>query len=143
MVMEIRNCKRCGNVFSYSGNKFCTNCIKEDEEDFVKVKDFLNQNPNAKLVDISREIDVGIEKVRKFLRDGRLEIVGDNNFLIECDNCGTPIKSGRFCEECLRTTRNNLQSASQELTSQKEEREAKKKDGGFYFKDINKNKNKK
>jgi predicted amidophosphoribosyltransferase len=44
-----------------------------------------------------------VEKIKRFLREGRLEIVGDSgNMFLECEGCGKAIRSGRYCSDCER-----------------------------------------
>lgn len=100
--MNIRNCKDCGKLFQYDGvSKLCYQCRKKEDEDFKVVKDYIYDNPKATIVAVSEETGVSEEKILGFLRQGRLEIVGENSGLVlDCENCGKSIRTGRFCDEC-------------------------------------------
>jgi flagellar operon protein (TIGR03826 family) len=114
---DVRNCRRCGKIFTYmGGTPFCQACRQADEEDFKKVKDYLYKNPGANLTQVSVELDISVEKIRRFLKDGRLEIMSDEgNMFLECENCGKAIKSGRFCDECERDLAAGFKSTADQM----------------------------
>lgn len=98
--MNIKNCTRCGKIYAYDGFKVCLQCRREDEEDFKKVKEYIYENPGATISEVSEETEVDSKKIIEFLRQGRLEIKDESNLLLNCERCGTSIKTGRFCERC-------------------------------------------
>jgi flagellar operon protein (TIGR03826 family) len=103
-VVELKNCKKCGKLFSYIGGSFiCPACKDEEEALFQAIKKYLRENPGASVSQVSSELGIGIERIKKFLKDGRLEIIGDDGQpALICERCGKPIKTGRFCEDCNR-----------------------------------------
>lgn len=98
--MNVRNCTRCGKIYAYDGFNICLNCRKDDEEDFKKIKEFLDENPGANISELSDGTGVDSKKIMEFLRQGRLEIKDEHNILLTCERCGSSIKTGRFCEKC-------------------------------------------
>lgn len=110
--MNIRNCKECGKLFQYDGiSKLCYRCRRKDEEDFRKVKDYIYDNQGATLTQVSEETGVSEDKILRYLREGRLEIVGDNpGLLLDCERCGKAIRTGRYCDECAREIERGLKS---------------------------------
>ncbi|MCT4605027.1 MAG: MerR family transcriptional regulator [Marinisporobacter sp.] len=101
-MTEIRNCKECGRIFQYTGvSKICTRCQKKEDNDFNVVREYIYENQGATLTEVSEETGVDEDKILRFLREGRLEIVGEDSALIlECERCGKGIRTGRFCDEC-------------------------------------------
>ncbi|MFW6238873.1 MAG: TIGR03826 family flagellar region protein [Halanaerobiales bacterium] len=101
-MAEIKNCPKCGKLFSYDGvNKLCEVCRQEEETDFQKVKTYLWDNPNATIEEVHEKTGVKRERIIKFIREDRLIAEGlEITFDLECERCGTPIQSGRFCERC-------------------------------------------
>lgn len=98
---EIRNCPRCGKIFSYIGRPICNKCIDIEENEFKIVKEYIYDNPGATISEVSQETEVSVEKIMRFLREERLEIKSENsNLILECERCGRAINSGRFCEDC-------------------------------------------
>lgn len=109
--MNIRNCSRCGKIYVYDGFSICINCRQEDEKDFQKVKEYLDENPGANIMVVSEATKVEARKIIEFLREGRLEISEENNILLTCERCGKSIKTGRFCERCALEMEKELRSA--------------------------------
>lgn len=133
---DVRNCKKCGKIFNYIGGApICQVCRQEDEEDFQKVKEYLYRNPGANITLVSTELDVSIAKIKRFLKEGRLEITGDEgNMILECENCGKAIKSGRFCEACERELTVGLRAAASQIKSELEDAsDASKGTGGMRY----------
>ncbi|TZE83146.1 TIGR03826 family flagellar region protein [Calorimonas adulescens] len=136
--MKLKNCKRCGKLFVYNGIDLCSDCIREDEEDYKKVKDFLYKYPGASIMEVSEATGVEPDKIWDFLKQGKLEISQENtSILLSCERCGKPIRSGRFCDECLKKIRSQFEGISLEESSRSEQ-------GKFHISDrINKDSRKK
>jgi len=110
--MDIKNCRGCGKMFSYlSGPQICPECRKKDEDDFTKVKKYLYDHPGASMKEISDECEVSIEKITRYLKDGRLEIKEGSNVILECESCGKAIRSGRLCRDCMKQLERDMGSA--------------------------------
>jgi len=98
---ELRNCLRCGRVFAYTYSPICNKCLEEDEKEYKIVKEYIYDNPGSTVFEVSDATGVSVEKIMRFLREERLELSSENsNLLLECESCGRPIKSGKYCEEC-------------------------------------------
>ncbi|NLV99769.1 MAG: MerR family transcriptional regulator [Clostridiales bacterium] len=98
--MDIRNCKRCNRLFQYNGIKYCPKCVLELDEMFIKVRDYLYENKNANIAEVSEATGVEEKVILEFLRDGRLELREPSPDLT-CERCDKPITSGRMCKDCL------------------------------------------
>ena len=98
--MDIRNCTRCGKIYAYDGFNICMQCRREDEEDFKRVKEYIDENPGANISEVSEKTKIDSKKIIEFLKQGRLEIEDENNTLLQCERCGASIKTGRFCDKC-------------------------------------------
>ncbi len=99
--MDIRNCTRCKNIYQYDGFKICHNCRRDDELDFQKVKEYLEEFPGANISNVVENTEVKTRKVIEFLKEGRLEIEGGGDIVLECETCGVGIKTGRYCDKCV------------------------------------------
>ena len=117
-MADLRNCKRCGRLFNYiGGNPICSSCKDEDEADFQKVKKYLYENPGATISQVTSSLDISVEQIKKYLKEERLEIVGDDGiFTLLCEKCQKPIHTGRFCETCSRELTVGLSSAAKNIT---------------------------
>ena len=109
--MDIRNCSRCGEIYVYDGFNICINCRREDEEDFQKVKMYLEENPGANIMEVSEGTKVDSKKIINFLKEGRLEITDESNIILSCERCGRSIRTGRFCNACVVELKKELKTA--------------------------------
>ena len=106
--MEVMNCKHCKKLFNYiSGPKICPACKEELEKKFVEVKEFIRDNPHKGISQVSEEMDVSVQQ-KQWVRQERLIFSEDSKVMIECEQCGAPIRTGRFCDNCKRSMANNL-----------------------------------
>lgn len=114
--MEVKNCVKCKKIFQYlSGPQLCPNCKDQEEKDFQAVKDYLRANPKATITEVSEELEMSVDKITRYLREGRLEIAPGSAIILECERCGAPITTGRFCSSCSGRLEGDLKSTSQEL----------------------------
>lgn len=98
---DLRNCRRCGKLFAYMGNPLCRQCIDQDEELFIKVREYIEKNLKCTTIEVASALDVPVEKILQFLREGKLELGKENtNMLLDCERCGRSISTGRYCSEC-------------------------------------------
>ena len=124
--MEVKVCKNCRRLFQYIyGPELCPQClknlpkdeiepiqqnenkfqikpmVKEEEELYEKVKDFIMRNPKADISTIAEANDVSPKKLLDWIRQERLEFSDDSkDAWFECAVCGAKIKSGRLCNRC-------------------------------------------
>jgi len=101
-MSDIRNCKNCGNMYTHAPGQapLCKNCISIEEDEFRKVKDYLYDNPGSSLTQVANALKISTKKLTRYLREGRIEITGDSNMLLECVGCGKSIRTGRYCQDC-------------------------------------------
>ena len=101
--MEMMNCEHCGKVFNTTGFfKLCPLCTERDEKDFSMIKEYLSEHPFAKIFDVANDLNMPIRKIKRYLRESRLEIIEPNNRFLFCEDCGKPIRSGKYCDECYK-----------------------------------------
>ena len=98
---DLRNCRRCGKLFVYTGIPLCMQCVEQDEELFERVKEYIESHPRCTTIEVAEALDIPVEKILQFLREGKLELSRENtNMLLDCERCGRPIYTGRYCSEC-------------------------------------------
>ncbi len=133
---DLRNCRRCGRMYNYLGGPpICLDCKNADEEVFKKIKDYLYDYPGATLSQVALDCDVSVEKIKMFLKEGRLEITEGANIILECERCGKSIKTGRFCNDCQSQIHHDISG-----TIGKPEKEPEvKKQTGIGMRYLNKN----
>ncbi len=110
--MEVTNCRDCGRLFNYMGGaRLCPACQKKLEEKFQEVKAYLEENKNATVEQVSEELDVSVKQIRQWIREERLSLSTAGADGIVCEQCGTPICTGRFCEKCKAEMANTFAGA--------------------------------
>lgn len=106
--MDVRNCKNCGKLFNYTGEPICPVCAKELEDKFFSVRDFIYANPTASMSTVAEEMEIPIQQIKKWVRQERLSFSKDSGMSIDCEVCGKPILTGRYCKECKMQMTNKL-----------------------------------
>lgn len=127
--MNVRNCKECGKIFQYDGiSKLCYQCRREDDENYKKVREYLYEHPRAALVTVSEETEVSEDSILRYLREGRLEIVGDSpGLVLDCERCGKSIRTGRYCNECANEIDKGMKSGFEKLSKDRIKKSSKDK----------------
>ncbi len=124
--MDIRNCKNCGRMFNYMGSPVCPNCVNTLEDVFQQVKKYVEDNPGANIQTVAEENEVSVHQIRQWIRQERLAFSDDSQVGLNCEKCGTLIKTGRFCDQCKMNLGNAFADAIRE--PQKPAFEKKKKE---------------
>jgi flagellar operon protein (TIGR03826 family) len=99
-MMQAGNCPRCGKVFVRIREPICEKCIKEEEENFEKVRTYLKEYPNRSIHDVSLETEVPVKRILKYIQEGRIEATQGMADDVRCGKCGKPLVKGRMCEAC-------------------------------------------
>ncbi|HEY8392433.1 MAG TPA: MerR family transcriptional regulator [Capillibacterium sp.] len=113
--MSLKNCKRCGKLFSFQGHNVCQDCLAKDTDDFTKVWEYLSERPSASVLEISKATGVEAVVINRFRREGRLVIDPKKGEKLFCLSCGKQIYEGRFCSDCANQLRTEMEAANQEL----------------------------
>ena len=109
--MEVKNCRRCRRLFNYlSGQQICPACKEEIEQQFQKVKAYIQDHRNVSVVEVAEECEVEESLIRQWVREERL-MFADGMGGIACETCGAPINTGRFCEKCKASMINTFSEA--------------------------------
>ena len=93
--MDVRNCKNCGKLFQYVGKPLCPACNKKLEDKFFEVRDYIYENPTANMSQVSEEMEVPIQQIKKWVREERLAFSKDSGITISCEKCGM------ICQKCM------------------------------------------
>ncbi|BCN29644.1 flagellar protein [Anaeromicropila herbilytica] len=109
--MDVRNCRLCGRIFNYiGGDPLCQGCMKTMDDKFATVKEYIYEHPGVGMQEVSEEMDVPLNQIKKWIREERLCFAEDSASGIECESCGAMIKTGRFCAKCKDNMANTLNS---------------------------------
>ncbi len=111
MATEVKNCRRCRRLFNYiGGQQICPACREELENKFQEVKKYLIEHKGAGIAEVAEGCDIDEHQIRQWVREERLEFSSGIDAGIVCENCGTPISTGRFCDKCKAAMVNDLNS---------------------------------
>lgn len=112
-LLEVGRCEQCGGSLKDAGLGIyvCAKCGAETLSEFGMVKQFLNENGPSNAQVISDGTGVPVNKIERFLREGRIEIPEGSDSYISCEKCGVDIRYGRFCPACATTLSKELTSA--------------------------------
>ncbi len=99
--MNVRNCRTCGRIFNYvAGPLICPACREKTEEKFQEVKEYIRAHKGVSVNEVAEACDVDSAQLRQWLRDERLEVTEDSALFLNCEGCGAPIRSGKYCDKC-------------------------------------------
>jgi hypothetical protein len=115
MAVTLKMCEKCGRMFSGGyGSAICSRCMAGDEGTFIRVREFVYDNPGSNIGQVSEGTGVPEEVVLDFLRQGRLELKGDG-VGYPCDSCGATITFGKYCQSCTERLAGDLRQASKSI----------------------------
>ena len=116
MLNNHLRCPICKTPYreTFLGINKCSKCGYEEQNDFGKVRTFLEENGPQPSTVIAEATHVPIRKIDHFLMQGRLEIPEGSTVFIQCQSCGVDLRYGRFCPECALKLCKKLQSAFNE-----------------------------
>jgi flagellar operon protein (TIGR03826 family) len=127
--MGLANCRNCGRLFNQVARDICPLCIREEEEQFLRVRDYLKENRYASTYEVSEATEVPLDTIIRFIREGRLTIVDTPNLTYPCERCHKLISKGRFCPKCAVELQKELESAKESVQAPET-----RKRGRYYFK---------
>lgn len=85
-MTEFMNCKHCKKLYAtFNHSSYCENCAQAEEEIFRKVRDFLYARPNSDAITISNATGVSPNKIFEYVREGRVDIVTQQDMDQESD----------------------------------------------------------
>lgn len=135
--LRLITCRNCGAVMVKISRDLCQKCYQEDEDLFIKIKDYLRSNPGASIAEVAAGVEATIDKVENFVNSGRLERVGVH-VPHQCQTCGAIIQTGIICPDCTQGIQTQVDSLKKNIAQKKEEKKGDdgkpRKDGGFQLK---------
>ena len=105
---SLRNCKKCGRLFSSTdGSSLCSRCNEDVDDSFTRVREYIYDNPSSSVKDVSHGTGVPTDSILKWIRDGRI-MLADHSNIAFCERCGSPTDGSRFCSKCVSELTNGL-----------------------------------
>ena len=98
--MKLRNCSECGRLMPMGLRDICTACAEKKEKEYLKVREFIKDNPKVAIEVVAEATGVSEAQVRQFLREGLIEAADLEGSPLTCQRCGKPILRGAYCAIC-------------------------------------------
>lgn len=106
---EIAQCRICNKPFQSYGSKICYKCLDEVDEAFVRIREFLYDNPDKSTIDeICEATNTPKKIVIHLIHENRLSASDGNYGGLVCRYCHRPISSGMMCDKCRNDLSNTL-----------------------------------
>ena len=135
--MDIKNCEQCGKMFRSLGLNICPECVRENEKEFEKVKDYLKKHKGASISEVVEATGVEYAKIIDYLKDKRLEISGrEGEILLRCESCGEPINTGRYCGKCLKNLHDEISGTKSAMKKEVQEEKHRNKTSSEEFRIV-------
>lgn len=95
-------CSKCGGelIFKGVGEYRCEDCNQIEYDDYGKVRLYLEKNKSANMTEIQNGTGVSMKSIKQMVKEKRFEIAQNSKVFLYCEICHTPIRMGRFCNEC-------------------------------------------
>lgn len=116
--MDIKTCRNCGKIFQFRGSYTCPECVREIDNLFVKVRDFIYRNPRANVETICEETGADSDMILDWLREGRLLASEGSVPLLKCAKCDAPITTGQLCAKCANNLMSDVSNVSKSMTDE-------------------------
>ncbi len=113
-----RECVKCGGVMVFRGlgEYKCEDCGHLAYDDYGKVRNYIEKHKGATAAQIEDAIGVSQRSIRQMLKEGRLEVAEGSRAFLECEICGKPIRSGRYCPDCEIKMHRKLEEKQREVS---------------------------
>lgn len=111
MSDQVKQCNKCNKIFhSFANNRICPECTEQADRDFIKVREYIYEHPQATVQTVSEKTEVDEKEILRMLKEGRL-ILETASDLLTCERCLRPLHSGRLCDECKESLSQVLSNA--------------------------------
>lgn len=117
---NMRNCPKCGSVFTFVKSPICSKCQEEEQEIFESVRIYIKENENKTIKEVSEATGVSVKKILAYIKSGKIDLVIDGEkFRYPCKHCGKKIVVGNFCDKCAKKFKEGLQKKTQQKEEKK------------------------
>lgn len=119
--MSIANCVRCHRMFHKTpGVKICQDCMQAEEAAFLRVRDFLEANPEADMDALLAETGLERQAVVRLVKAGRFGTLEEavKRLGVECRHCGAAVVRGHHCPACTEELGQAFKDSAEALKGQ-------------------------
>lgn len=107
---ELVHCKKCNRLFSSTaGETLCSRCNEAVDDGFIRVREYIYDNPSSSLIKVCESTDVKPDAVLKWIKEGKI-ILGGSATIAFCERCNAPTDGARFCKNCVQEIAKGLKA---------------------------------
>ena len=119
--MSLAKCLRCENSFDKADNPICPACKPDEECDFEKVRECLDEHPDISAEAVAELADVPLKVVMRMVDQGVVTNVSALEETPKCGRCGADAISAskKICHACLDKLNRNVLEQKQQISMAK------------------------
>jgi flagellar operon protein (TIGR03826 family) len=115
MSINVANCTKCGRVYVKNlMHDICQVCVKEIDTQCETCIKYLRENRGITLAALSEATEVSQSLIIKFLREGRISVMGNRNISYPCEVCGEEIRERNICESCRQKLKRDVRNTMED-----------------------------
>jgi flagellar operon protein (TIGR03826 family) len=126
MGLNVANCPKCGKVYVKNIiHDICPACVKANDLQCETCIKYLREHRGITLGELSEATEVHIAQIAKFMREGRISIIGSPHIMYPCEACGTGIREKSLCDSCMQKLKKDVRNT---MEDHRRDEENKRKD---------------
>ncbi len=108
--MPLAKCVRCNNLFDKSGKPVCAACAPDEDADYEKIRDIVEEHPDMGAEAVSELAEVPLQVVMRMLDQGLITSTSSLSGPSKCGRCGADAISAskKLCHSCLEDLNKNI-----------------------------------
>lgn len=119
-LLNIAHCPSCGKVYQKNLRNLCASCQAEEDKLFQSADRALMRNRQFDNEGLSAAAGVPQEKIRIWIRAGKIRLQQYPNLTDQCDLCHAPIRAGHLCNACSMRIKTDLANTLEQERLMKE-----------------------
>ena len=100
----VKTCKICDKIFQSLSMDVCTDCLRDIDEQFVRIRDYIYDHPGRHSAkSLAEELEIPEIIILELIREERLVLEGASGApgIPGCRSCGKAVREGaEFCDDC-------------------------------------------
>jgi flagellar operon protein (TIGR03826 family) len=115
MSMNVANCPKCGKVYVKNLlHDICQACVKEIDQQCDTCIKYLREHRGISLEELSEATEISQSLIIKFMREGRISIMGNRNIVYPCEVCGVGIREKNMCDSCRQKLKKDVRNTMED-----------------------------
>ncbi|WP_156922204.1 hypothetical protein [Cohnella thermotolerans] len=111
LSLQVEVCPGCGNLYQPNAYPLCPSCSMQEHEQIATIERHLRRNRFLNNDEVAELAAIPKEKLRTWIRKGRIKLYDYPNLADSCDLCGEPTRQGKLCVDCSTRIRADIRQA--------------------------------